>query len=171
MALAGRRASVAIAFYISAGVLHRLVRSTLGRAPATLGLVLLLYLPSLFAWSISALKEPFFFFLTTITILLVVKMSRSPRWAGRVLALAAIAVLVGVAETVRREGGALAAVSLTSGLAIAGLVVRPRLLTVVLVAAPIALGAALSRPEIQMKADLRSRQARQRCRPHQHHWL
>jgi hypothetical protein len=151
---------VAIAFYISAGVLlYRLVRSTLGRAPAVIGLVLLLYLPSLFAWSISALKEPFYFLLTTITILLVVKLCRSPRWAGRVIALAAVVVLIGVAETVRREGGPLAAISLTSGLAIAGLVVRPRLLIVVLFAAPIALGAALSRPYIQMKADLGIRQA------------
>jgi 4-amino-4-deoxy-L-arabinose transferase-like glycosyltransferase len=151
---------VAIAFYISAGVLlYRLVRSTLGRAPAIIGLVLLLCLPSLLAWSISALKEPFYFFVTTITILLVVKMARSPRWAGRVVALAAILVLIGVAEGVRREGGTLAAISLTSGLALAALVVRPRLLTVVLVAAPIALGAALSRPEIQMKADLVIRQA------------
>jgi len=56
---------VAVIFYLTAAVmLYRLVRATLGRMPALMGLGLLLYLPSLFAWSISALKEPFFFLLT-----------------------------------------------------------------------------------------------------------
>jgi hypothetical protein len=151
---------VAVSFYLSAGVLlYRLVRSTLGRAPATVGLVLLLFLPSLFAWSISALKEPFYFLLTTITILLLLKMVRSPGWARRIAALVTIVVLIGVVETVRREGGALAAASLGLGLAIAGLVVRPRLLTIAAVLAPIALGAVLSRPAIQIRADLIVRQA------------
>ena len=158
---------VAIAFYLSAGVLlYRLVRSTLGRMPAMVGLVLLLYLPSLFAWSISALKEPFYFLLTTVTILLVLKMCRTPGWAGRAAALGAIVALIGVVETVRREGGALAAVSLASGLAIAWLVVRPRLLIVIVVLAPIALGAALSRPEVQMRADLVVRRAAQQHAGH-----
>jgi hypothetical protein len=42
-------------------VLHRLVRSTLGRMPALVGLVILVVLPTQFAWSISALKDPLFF--------------------------------------------------------------------------------------------------------------
>ena len=41
-------------------LLYRLVRTTLGRTPALLGLTALLFLPSLFAWSVSALKEPLF---------------------------------------------------------------------------------------------------------------
>lgn len=141
-----------VAFYLTSAVLlYRLVRPTLGRMPALAGLALLLYLPSLFAWSISALKEPFFFLLTALTILLVVTMCRSPRWVNRAAALMAVVALIVVIETARRAGGALAAVSLTSGVAIAWLVARPRLLTTAIVLAPIALGVALSRPEAQVK--------------------
>ena len=143
---------VGVAFYLTAAVLlYRLVRATLGHMPALVGLGLLLYMPSLFAWSISALKEPFFFLLTSLTILLAVAMCRSPRWMSRAAALVAVVALIVVIETVRRVGGALAAVSLTSGLAIGWLVSRPRLLTTAIVLAPIALGAALSRPEAQVK--------------------
>ena len=143
---------VAAAFYLTAAVLlYRLVRSTLGRMPALVGLALLLYMPSLFAWSISALKEPFFFLLTTLTILLAVRMCRSPRWAARAAAFLAVVALIVVVETVRRVGGALAAVSLSSGLAVAGLVMRPRMLTIVVVLTPIAIGAALARPDVQIQ--------------------
>jgi hypothetical protein len=127
---------------------------------------LLRYLPSLFAWSISALKEPFFFLLTVATILLAVKMCRSPRWVNRAAALAAVIVLILVIETVRRAGGALAAMSLASGLAIAGLVTRPRLLVAAVVVAPIALGVALSRPAVQLQINQVVQQAAQQHAGH-----
>jgi len=48
--------------YVAASVfLFRLVRPSLGALASLGGLVILLFLPSLFIWSISALKEPLFF--------------------------------------------------------------------------------------------------------------
>src|SRR5260221_7329218 len=53
---------LALESYLAATLLlFRVVRSTLGRMPALVGLVLLLCLPSWFVWSISVLKESLFF--------------------------------------------------------------------------------------------------------------
>src|SRR5206468_702458 len=47
---------IAIAFYVgSTIVLYRAVRPSFGSVPAFAGLIVLLFLPTLFAWSISAL--------------------------------------------------------------------------------------------------------------------
>lgn len=55
-------------WYAAAITLFRLTRQSFGRLPALGGLVLLLCIPTLFVWSISALKEPIYFFLTTMAI-------------------------------------------------------------------------------------------------------
>jgi len=85
---------------------------------------------------------------------------------NRAAALAAVIVLILVIETVRRAGGALAAMSLASGLAIAGLITRPRLLIAAVVVAPIALGVALSRPAIQLQINQVVQQAAQQHAGH-----
>ena len=58
----------AVVYVIGALILHRLVRRSFGSLPAMLGLTVLLLLPSLFAWSISALKESMYVFLTAVEI-------------------------------------------------------------------------------------------------------
>jgi hypothetical protein len=142
-----------IGFYLGAiVVLYRLVRSTLGRMPALVGLVALLFLPTQFAWSISALKDPLFFLLTAVSVVLTAKIVRGPGWWARVLSAMAVVVLAAALETVRQAGGILCAAGVVIGLLTAFIVQRPRLLLTTVVVLPIATGAMLSRPAAQMVA-------------------
>lgn len=142
-----------VTLYLSATVvLFRTVRDSLGRMPALIGLGLLLFLPSLFAWSISALKEPLFFLLTASSVALAVRVVRAPRWGVRLAALTALVVLGAALETVRAAGAGLSAASIAGGFAIAWLAPRPRWVLAAMVAVPIAVGAVLGRPEAQLKA-------------------
>lgn len=144
---------VGMAFYLAAVILlFRLARRTLGHAPAYAGLVLLLFLPTLFAWSISALKESAFLLLTATVIGMVEVIVRGRSWPRRLAALAATGVLIVLIESVRRAGALVTGVSLAGGLAAATVITRPRLLLATIVATPIVIGAVLSRPEAQLQA-------------------
>jgi hypothetical protein len=142
-----------VAFYLAGSViLYRTVRPAFGRMPALIGLGLLLFLPSLFAWSISALKEPLFFLLTASSLSLILRVIRGPGAWRRLLAGGAVAVIAIAIETVRPAGGLLSLASLAGGVAFAVVVRRPRLLIVSMVALPILAGAALAYPQVQLKA-------------------
>ena len=125
-----------VAFYLAGtrSPVSDRARPAFGRMPALIGLGLLLFLPSLFAWSISALKEPVYFLLTVSSIALVVRVVRGPGMWRRLLAVGAVAAIALAIETVRPAGGWLSAASLTGGLGIAVLVTRPRLLIASMVA-------------------------------------
>jgi hypothetical protein len=138
-------------FLTGSVVLYRLAWSSLGRMPALVSLVLLLWLPSLFAWSISALKEPLFFMLTAWSVTLAVGVARGRGWR-RVEMVVAIAIVAAAVESVRQAGAVLTAAGVAGGLALAGLIARPRLLIATAVAVPILVGATLNRPERQLKA-------------------
>jgi hypothetical protein len=141
-----------IAFYVAASVLlHRSVRASLGRMPAVIGLLLVLYLPSLFAWSISALKEPLFFLMTASSIVLTTVAVRRREWTARLVAAAAVVALVFGLATLRQGGAVLSAAGILGGLAVALLANRPRLLLATVMVVPVVAGAALSRPEVQIK--------------------
>ncbi len=120
--------------------------------PALIGLGLLLFLPSLFAWSISALKEPLYFLLTASSIALVIHVVRGPGVWSRMLAVCAVVGLAAAIETVRPGGGWLSVASVIGGLAMAVLVRRPRLLIASMIAVPILAGVALGYPGVQLKA-------------------
>jgi len=145
---------LSVAFYLAGSVLlYRVVRPGLGQMPALLGLGLLLFLPTLFAWSISALKDPVFFFLTASGLAVAVTIVRGPGMVRRLLAAGAIVALGAALETVRPgSGGLLTVASVAGGLAIAALVARPRVLIGTIAAAPIVAGVLLSRPDAQLKA-------------------
>jgi hypothetical protein len=144
---------VGIALYIAAAVLlFRLVRPAFGSTPALVGLVLMLALPSLFAWSISALKEPLFFALTAVALAAAVAAMRV-RSGGWRMACVLFALANAVAlDTVRRAGFAIELGSIAGGLALAWLIVRPKALVAVVVAALFAASVVLSRPSIQLSA-------------------
>jgi hypothetical protein len=144
---------VGVAFYLAAVVLlFRLARRTFGRVPAFVGLTLLLFLPTLFAWSVSALKESAFLLLTASAVSLVEVIVRGRTWTRRLAAAIAVGVLIATVESVRRAGAVLTSTSLGAGLALAWIVTRPRVLIATIVLLPIVLGAALSRPEAQVRA-------------------
>ncbi len=138
-------------YVLAAVVLYRLVRTTLGRTPALLGLTTLLFVPSLFAWSVSALKEPLFVLLSSLSFVLAVRLVRAPSFGIRVLTLAAVLALAAVLETIRQGGAALSLFGMIAGLLIGFMATRPRLILSALVAASVLAGALIGRPEIQLR--------------------
>ena len=73
--------------------------STLGRMPALVGLAALLFLPSLFAWSVSVLKEPLFVLLSALSLVLARQAGRAPRpSAAALLLLAAVVALAAILD-------------------------------------------------------------------------
>jgi len=143
---------VGIAMYLFGTiVLYRAVRPTFGVTPSLGGLGFLLFLPSLFAWSISALKEPLYFLFTACSMSCVLTVLRSRRWPIKVASLVAVAGLLAALQTIRDQGGALMGAGIVVGLFIGWVASRPRVLVALLVALPIATGAVLSRPKNQLQ--------------------
>jgi len=132
-------------------LLYRLVRTTLGRMPALFGLAVLLFLPSLFAWSVSVLKEPLFVLVSALSVIFAVRLVRASSPGSRGVALAGIVALAAVLEFIRQDGAAFALLGVLAGLTIGFLAARPRFILAALVATPILLGAVLSRPDVQLK--------------------
>ena len=144
---------VGIAFYIAAVVLlFRLTYRTLGRAPAFVGLPLLLFLPTLFAWSVSALKESAFILLTACAIVLTEHLVRTAGWTRKVAMLTVLIAVIWTVESVRRVGAMFTGASVALGLAGAALVARPRAVLATVVLTPLMAGAVLSRPAAQLQA-------------------
>lgn len=140
-------------FYMLAAVLlYRLVRTAFGRMPALFGLAVLLFLPSLFAWSVSVLKEPLFILVSALSLILAVKLVRAHSWRSRGLAFAGIIALAAVLGSVRQDGEAFSLLGVAVGLTIGFLAMRPRFMLATLVATPILFGAILARPDVQLKA-------------------
>ena len=146
---------VGITMYLfGAVILYRTVRPTFGRAPALAGLFFLLFLPSLFAWSISALKEPLYFLFTACSVACAFAVARDPRWTVKAACLVALVALVAALQTIREQGGVLTGGGIAVGFLIGWIVSRPRVLIALVVALPIATGALLSRPKNQLDAYL-----------------
>jgi len=133
-------------------MLYRLGREAFGGATAVLGLTLLLYLPTLFSWSISALKEPAYFFVAAISLTSAVRMVRATGWWTRVLALGVLLLGAYLLQSLREGGLLLATAGVVGGLALAFLVVRPRLLIAATIALPVVLVVAMTRPAVQDRA-------------------
>ena len=110
---------VSIAFYV-VGVLwlYRLVRARFGRMPSICGLALLLFLPSLFAWSVSVLKESPFVLLGAVSLALGVRLGGAGSWQSRLGAAIGFLVVAAVLQTVRRDAGTFVLVATLSGLTI-----------------------------------------------------
>jgi hypothetical protein len=143
---------LAIVSYLAASLLlFRMVRPTLGRMPALIGLLLLLVVPSWFIWSIAVLKESLFFLMTALCLRLAVALVRTPRWWRRVCSVLLIAAIAGGLETVRAGGAVLSLASIALGYAVVWFVTHPRWLLITCALAPIAVGAAFSRPVVQYR--------------------
>ena len=143
---------VSIALYI-AGVLwlYRVVRARFGQAPATCGLVLLLFLPSLFVWSISVLKESPFVLLAAASLALAVRLARPGSWRSRLAAALGFLVVAGALQTVRRDAGVFVVLATLFGLMIGWVAARPRLLLSTAIAAPVLCGLLWRVPEAQLQ--------------------
>jgi hypothetical protein len=138
------------AVYVTAAlVMYRFVRPAYGRMAALAGLTVLLFLPSLFSWSISALKEPIYTLVAVGELLCVMAAVRAPRIWQRGLAVAGVVVLAVSLESLRQGTLLVAVLGSIVGVA-AGLVIRrPRALLAAMVVLPIALLAVLSLGAVQ----------------------
>lgn len=141
---------VSALFYLAGALaLYRTVRPSFGFPAALLGLIALLFLPSLFVWSISVLKEPLFFAIMAAVVSLTMVAARQPRWWARVAAVIAVAFGAYLAQTVREGGLIVAVLGTVGGVAAGVLLARPRLLLASLVLALALAGGALSRGEFK----------------------
>jgi len=121
-------------FLFGVALLYRVVRRSFGPVVAGAGGVLLLFLPSLFMWSVSALKESAFLTMTAVTLITAVKLPRVRTPAGFVVAAAGVVLGTGLIETIRPGGLLLTAAGILVGYAI-WLALMRRALLVVAVAA------------------------------------
>jgi hypothetical protein len=105
-------------FLTAAVLLFRTARSAFGRGPAFAGLAAMLFLPTLFYWSISLLKEPLYLLGGTLTLTGAIAVTRARTTRDGLLPL--IAVLAGVALTsgLRTGGFMLSVLGLVCGIAI-----------------------------------------------------
>jgi hypothetical protein len=142
-----------IVIYVGSTVLlYRAVRSAFGVPAGLIGLGILLFLPSLFIWSLSALKDPLFLALVAVVLALAIVVARPGGGPLRIAAAAAMVGLVLVAESIRNGGLVLLVGGLLGGPVIATVWRRPRVaglaLAAVIATAPIAFANAEVRDRI-----------------------
>ncbi len=105
-----------VVFLATCVLLYRLVRPVYGREAAFLGLAILLFLPTPFAWSVSALKESVFVFGLAIAVACVVALLRGPSLIARAAALAVLFVVLTTIEGLRIGGRQISTAGLAVGL-------------------------------------------------------
>jgi hypothetical protein len=110
------RALNGVLFVAGAAVLFRLARRGFGLAPAIGALCLLVFMPSLFLWSISLLKESAYFLLTAGAIGATVLFVRLSTWRARATVLALLAVCLALLADMRPGAVVLTAGGLAIGL-------------------------------------------------------
>ena len=133
-------------------VLFKLAQPRFGGLASVIGSALLLFMPSLFIWSISALKEPIYFLVAAANVASAMMMVRAHNWRWRVAAVVLV-VVGGLSLQGLREGGlALTVLGVVGGFTLAFLIVRPRLLVAACIVLPLLVTLALTRPAVQERA-------------------
>jgi hypothetical protein len=125
-------------FVSGAALLFRTVRAGVGRVPAFVGLVALLFLPSLFFWSISLLKESMFFLVTAVLVASTMAVWRGRRPAQTVALVALVVGSLWLLDDLRRGGLVLASAGIALGVTMWLILSRPRWMAVAGAAAVIA---------------------------------
>lgn len=129
-------------------LLCRLVRRSYGGVAALGGLTALLFTPSLFMWSISALKEPLFTLVACAEVACALQATRARTWPARVLWLAGAVAGALALESVRRGGGLVVASGVTGGYLFGYVLPRPRLLLATVTLLPLLIAAAMWVPPV-----------------------
>jgi hypothetical protein len=107
-------------------VLYRVVRPSFGGLIALLGLTVLLFLPSLFVWSVSVLKESLFGLVLCLGFAAAAAAARSRTWPRVMAAVGAIGVSSVAAGSMREGGLVMAGVAGIAGAASGFVATRPR---------------------------------------------
>jgi hypothetical protein len=109
-------AMVSTVLFLSAAVLlHRFCRRSFGPVAAFAGFVAVLFMPSVFAWSVVPLKEAMQFVLLTAALAATVAIARSG-WMGRGWGLAGLVAAAGASGALRNGGAMLVALGIGGGL-------------------------------------------------------
>ena len=116
--------SVAL-YLIATAVMYRTARLTFGRMAALGGLAIVLFLPSMFVWSISTLKEPVHQFLIAVAVSASIALVRATSPAPRARAAAGVVAALLVIAYVRPGTHLMVAGGIAAGFALAGAVRRP----------------------------------------------
>lgn len=111
-------------FLAAAVLLYRLVRSSYGPAPSLIGLAIVLFLPSLFMWSVSALKESLYFACTAVTLVAAVRIARERTWWRAGVALAVVFAGGAAIESLRPAGRALTLGGIAIGFLVRAVLLR-----------------------------------------------
>jgi len=130
-------------------LVYRYVRPVFGEVAALAGLALLLFFPSLFVWSISALKEPAYTLVAVGELLCCLHLVRCRRWWHKAAATVGLVVAIVALESLRRGGMAVGIVGALAGLGLGMIGGRPRLAWAALAAAPVVVIAVLVVPPLQ----------------------
>jgi hypothetical protein len=132
--------------YVAASVvLYRLIRPAFGPLPALLGLVLLLFLPTQFAWSISALKDPLFLLVMSVGLSAAVTVGRPGHPLKRIGALLILVGSAYAAQSIREGGMAMAGAGAAGGLFLGLVARRPRVALALIVACLLAMPIVVTR--------------------------
>lgn len=132
-------------------LLFRLVRRSLGSVAALAGLAVLLFMPSLFMWSVSAIKEPLYTLVACVELVCALQAARASSWRSRVPWLLGVVAGAIVLESVRRGASAVAIIGVSGGYLFGYVMPRPKLLLATVALLPFAVVAALWAPPIQQR--------------------
>lgn len=138
-------------FFAMAIVLYRLARSAYGETPALLGFGLLLFLPTPFLWSVSALKESLYLFLAALAVIGAVTVLSRRLLLVRAGALVLLVAVTAVIDGVRGGGGLIVGTGLTAGLAASVVVRRVSLVLLVIALLPFAVWQLSNNPAVHAR--------------------
>src|ERR1043166_6875246 len=141
-----------ILFLVGAILLFRMTLSAFGRLPAFGGLAVLLFLPTLFYWSISLLREPLYMLGSALVLTGAVAAIRPATWQQRLCSLLPAVLGLAIVVGLRPGAVALALLGLATGLVIFVVCASPpRVKSLVLAAALVAITTAALRPATQQR--------------------
>jgi hypothetical protein len=136
--------------YVAAVVLmFAFFRRAYGRVAALASAAVLLFLPSLFSWSISVLKEPAYILFAGLELICAVQILCARTITRRLCAAVGVAASAVVLGSLRIGGTELAVGGVLIGVPAALLVTRPKWLWVAVAAAPVIVVAAGLQPRVQ----------------------
>lgn len=139
----------AACYVVAALLLYVPARQAFGGLAALMGLIILLFLPSLFFWSISALKEPAYFLVAAVNLIAALALARGRVWWRQIPGIAVIALCALALQSLREGGLALAGGGVLGGVTLSFLLKRKWLFASTLAAAPVVAVLALRRVAVQ----------------------
>lgn len=135
----------------AAGLLYRLIRRSFGPVPAVVALTLMLFVPTLFLWSVSAIKDAWHLLLMTLVFVGMERAVRGGHWAVRAAWASAVVAAAFALGTTR--AGALFVVVVVLLIALTGTFLsrRPLALAASIVALPLLVMVGLQQPAVQAR--------------------